>query len=103
MASSSESGAHETGVFREDLSTPAPLRHKWSDTESEALLQMFADAHALATESYERHLADEIGKVRLDVANLRAELLKWCFVFWIGQLAVQFAGLATLLTFFLDR
>jgi hypothetical protein len=34
--------------------------------------------------------------VRLDIANLRAELLKWSFLFWIGQLAAV-AGLVSLL------
>jgi hypothetical protein len=56
---------------------------------------MFADAHALATESFERRLGDELAKMRLEItatlAGLRADVLKWCFLFWIGQLAAMTA------------
>jgi hypothetical protein len=58
---------------------------------------MFADAHRLATESVEHRLADEMGKRRLDLANLRVELLKWSFLFWIGQVAALSAVFSLLL------
>jgi hypothetical protein len=48
------------------------------------------------TDSFERRLVEEISKVRVDISRLevvlrqdmatgRFELLKWCFLFWIGQ------------------
>jgi len=62
---------------------------------------MFADAHALATESFERRLGDELAKMRLEIAatlaNLRSDVLKWCFLFWIGQLAAMSAILSLML------
>jgi hypothetical protein len=46
---------------------------------------MFADAHRMATESFERRLAEELGKFRLEMvermADLRFDLLKWNFLF----------------------
>jgi hypothetical protein len=50
-------------------------------------------------ERFERRLAEEIGKFRAEVAgeisklraemhDLRASLIQWMFVFWIGQIGV---------------
>lgn len=58
-----------------------------------------------ATDRFERRLAEEIGNLRVDMANgfggLRAEmiernheLLKWALVFWVTQLAAIAALLA---------
>jgi len=52
----------------------------------------------IASERFERRLIDEAAKLRVEMANLastlrqemakdRFELLKWMFLFWIGQLA----------------
>ena len=66
----------------------------------------------LAGERFERRLAEEIGALRVDMAkefaSLRVEmakefaetrvgLLKWSFVFWIGQFAAISAMMALLL------
>ncbi len=53
----------------------------------------------LATERFGRMLAEEAGKIRVEMANLRSEmkgdigdlradLIKWSFAFWIGEVAV---------------
>jgi len=47
-----------------------------SDNASEGLVMMFADAHKLAMESFERHLDVETAKHRLAIADLQFELLK---------------------------
>jgi len=46
-------------------------------------------------ERFERWLAEEIGKVReeistlrVEMADLRANLVQWMFLFWIGQIGV---------------
>ena len=55
------------------------------------------DVLETACERFERRLSEEIGDVRLEMANLRVDttqqmahmhtsLLRWMFVFWIGQL-----------------
>jgi hypothetical protein len=67
---------------------------------------------SLAGERFERRLVQEIAglelrlrqemhdgftSVRKEMSELRAETLKWSFVFWIGQLA----AIASLLSFML--
>lgn len=78
------------------LPVPPPLREKLDGEASEGLVMMFADAHKLATESFERRLdarlEAEMLKTRLAISDLRFELLKWMFLFWVGQLAA-FTGL----------
>jgi hypothetical protein len=62
----------------------------------------------LAGERFEKRLAGEIGALRVDMAkefaSLRVEMarecanvLKWAFVFWIGQFAAMSAMMAFLL------
>ena len=62
----------------------------------------------VATERFERRLIDEAAKLRVEMAHLaselrqematdRFELLKWMFVFWIGQLAAVSAIVSFLL------
>lgn len=78
------------------LQAPTPLRERLGDAASESLVVMFADAHKLATESFERRLDArlevEMSKMRLALSDLRFELLKWLFLFWVSQLAA-FAGI----------
>ena len=90
------------------LTVPASVREKLGDAASDGLVTMFADAHLIGTEqlnrrmaeasaSFERRLADETGKLRLDMANLKFDLLKWNFLFWIGQVAVLVSVLSWML------
>ena len=81
----------------ENLAVPAPVREKIGIEAADGLVVMFADAHRLATESFERRLATEISKLRLEIAELRFELLKWSFLFWIGQVAAVAGILALML------
>ncbi|RPI49747.1 MAG: hypothetical protein EHM55_23035 [Acidobacteria bacterium] len=66
------------------------------------------DVLVIAGERFEKRLAEEIGAlrvdmakefatVRVDMADLRLEILKWSFVFWIGQFAAVSAMMAFLL------
>ena len=83
------------------LSVPGPVRLKLGDAAADGMTDMFADAYTLATESFERRLSDELAKLRLEIAatlaNLRSDVLKWCFLFWIGQLAALTAILNLML------
>lgn len=47
-------------------------------------------------------VAGEIGKLRVDMANWRADLLKWSFLFWIGQVAA-IAGLMAFMLRYVGR
>lgn len=75
---------------------------------------MFADAHRISTESFERRvlevserfdrrvlevseqfdrrLHEELNSFRIEItrqfATLRVDIIKWSFLFWLGQVAV---------------
>jgi len=59
------------------------------------------DVLTIAGERFERRLAQEIGTLRVDMAKefatMRVELLKWSFLFWIGQFAAVSGMMAFLL------
>jgi len=100
------------------ISVPRVLREKLGEDGADALVglineangQAKADVLTFVEEKFERRLSEEIAKVnerittecaklgeritgveaRLDVgmAKLRAELIRWMFLFWIGQVGV---------------
>lgn len=56
------------------------------------------DAIAIAEERFERRLVEEVSKLRVEIeklrsemANTRADMIKWMFLFWIGQTAAMVA------------
>ena len=66
------------------------------------------DVLETACERFERRLSENIGDVRLEMANQRVDmtsqmarmhtsLLRWMFVFWIGQLMATIGVVATML------
>ena len=40
--------------------------------------------------SLKEDLAKETGALKADIANSKAEMIKWMFIFWIGQIAATF-------------
>jgi hypothetical protein len=58
---------------------------------------MFMDAQKIATDSSERRLAEEMAKLRLDMADMKFELVRWNFLFWVGQIAAMTAILGLML------
>jgi hypothetical protein len=73
------------------LLVPAPLRDRLGDAGSDSLVMMFAEANRIATERLERTVreVEERFDQRLNqkIADLRFDLLKWNFLFWVTQLA----------------
>ena len=70
-----------------------------------------ADMIGLVGERFERRLAEETAKLRVemaqgfaglrgDLADQRSEILKWMFVFWIGQFFATASLLAAGIRFF---
>ena len=84
----------------ESLLVPAALREKLGDRASDGLVTMFADAYRLANESFERRLDQNTAllmeRFERRLAELRADLLKWSFLFWAGQVAA-IAGILALM------
>ncbi|MFQ6013905.1 MAG: hypothetical protein ACE5NP_00500 [Anaerolineae bacterium] len=59
---------------------------------------MKEDVIVLVEEKFERRLVEEISKLRgelreemaglrVELANTRADLIRWMFIFWVGQVA----------------
>ena len=105
------------------ISVPKPLRDKLGEEGSDALISLMnqqsesakGDVIEIAGEKFERRLSEEMAKVnerfsevneriteetsRLDVkiSESHTNLIKWMFIFWIGQVG---ALLAILFAFF---
>jgi regulation of enolase protein 1 (concanavalin A-like superfamily) len=41
-----------------------------------------------AADRFERRLTDETGKLRVEMSRMEVRLIRWMFVFWLGQLGV---------------
>ena len=99
---------------------PQSVRTKLGDDATFGLIELFDteekrwSEHVLntATDRYERRLTDEVSQlrrefysalheglaaIRAELATTRVEMLRWSFLFWIGQVAV----IASLLAFML--
>jgi hypothetical protein len=107
MASSSHESnpIGEKGWSVEPLTVPDDLRKRLGDDASFELLMMFHTAGSCvedavvtrATDRFGRILAEETSKLRQEMATSRVEMLRWSFLFWVGQLA----AIAGLLAFML--
>ena len=93
----------------EIIIVPKPLREKLGDDASEALVNFFNGVNGvnkkeiieIVDNKFEKRLAVEIGKLRVEMhqemEKLHTSIIRWMFVFWIGQIAVI---LGLLFTFF---
>lgn len=45
----------------------------------------------IVTERFERRLVEEVAKLRVELAKDRFEVVKWMFLFWLGQIAAMTA------------
>jgi hypothetical protein len=97
------------------MSAVRTLREKLGDDAMSALHTLVDDAGrrwrddvlSMAGDRFERRLAEEIGGLRAEMArqfaDLRVELLKWSFLFWIGQFAAVSGMMAFLLRMMVSR
>jgi hypothetical protein len=101
------SGARQEAIVR-TLLVPTPLRDKLGDAASDGLVMMFAEAYRIGTEQLDRRIAEvsarfdrkldeEMSKLRLEMATLKFDIVKWNFLFWIGQLAAMTGILSLML------
>jgi hypothetical protein len=90
------------------LNIPPGLRTKSGQDASEGLVDMFAQYHEFATDRFERRLAELRGdfdktlaeglaQIRVEMANMRADVIRWNLVFWVGQFAAMVAALSIML------
>jgi hypothetical protein len=90
---------------------PAALRARLGDDGTFGLIETLETERkevgeqvlATATDRFERRMAEEFARFRQDVvqelSTTRLDMLKWSFVFWVGQVA----AIAALLSFMLRR
>lgn len=77
------------------ISVPKPLRDKLGDEGSDALIDLInrasetqkEDTIEIVEERFERRLGEEIAKLSIQISEVRADLIKWMFIFWVGQMA----------------
>jgi hypothetical protein len=78
------------------ISIPRPLRERLGDDGADALVAVINEATknqredmiAVVEERFERRLAEEIGKVRQEIAEVKADIIRWMFIFSVGQVGV---------------
>ena len=83
---------------------PAALRSRLEDDATFGLVELLdserrdwsAHVISVASDRFERRLAEELSSLRQQITQelvtTRVDMLKWSFVFWIGQVAA-IAGL----------
>lgn len=98
------------------ISIPKVLREKLGEDGADALLELINQANEgikgdvieISSERFEKKLVEEISKLRVEfteklslldtkISNVQANLIKWMFIFWIGQIG---AILGILFAFF---
>ena len=81
----------QAGSRRELVDASAALRNELVDANA-ALRKEVVDANA----ALRQDMAEGFATVRAQIANVRADLMKWSFVFWVGAV-LAIAALAGVL------
>ena len=81
-------------AYTDTLKVFGVLRKKFDEASAEAI----ATAVETALETNNSALLDKVA-TKVDLSELKAELIKWMFIFWIGQ----FASITTVLFLFFKR
>jgi len=93
------------------LTIPKVLRERLTDEGVDEFIAILneieegarKDSLVIAEERFERRLSEEaskldkriteeVSKLRVEMASFKTEIIKWMFIFWVGQLVV-IAGL----------
>jgi hypothetical protein len=82
------------------LSVGKPLRDKLGDEAVDALIELINQSQTeqkngilqYVEEKFERRLSEEILKLEVKlvqkISETKADIIKWMFIFWVGQVAV---------------
>jgi hypothetical protein len=83
------------------VSLLASTQAEWSDEVLTTVVDRFEHRLAIEMSAMRVDVSRELSALRVDVARdisaLRVELLKWSFLFWIGQVATMAGLLAFML------
>jgi hypothetical protein len=68
------------------------FKNKLGKEEAETIIEFFGTAAESKYEEKKDFLAtkEDIGQLRKETAEAKADLIKWMFIFWIGQIAATF-------------
>lgn len=81
------------------------FKNKLGQQEAEAIIEYFGEVANKKYEEKKDILAtkEDIGLVRKEIAESKAELIRWSFVFWIGTILTVLGGLFAILKLFFDK
>ena len=93
------------------IAIPKILRDKLSDEGAEALVQMFDKVDdrsqkvtlEIAEERFEKRLSQVEGNLLVKIAQSEARIIRWMFIFWVGQFASIVGTLSAILFAFFKR
>lgn len=79
------------------ITIPKVLREKLGEDGADSLVELINKADAgvkedvlvLVEEKFERRLAEELSKVNEKISETKAEIIRWMFIFWVGQIGVM--------------
>lgn len=82
------------------LLLPESIRLKLGDQAAKDLVELINNTNdrtknstlETAADRFERRLAEFKGEVKAEISQSKTEMIKWMFVFWLGQIVVL-AGL----------
>lgn len=88
------------------IAIPRILQEKLTDEGASALVEILdkvenrSQAYTVETVElkFEKRLAEEITHLEKKIESTRADLIKWMFIFWIGQFA-SIVGILTAILF----
>ncbi len=81
------------------------FKNRFSDKEAGKVVAFF-EAKAEEKYSHKKDILatnDNIGMVRKEIAEAKADVIKWMFIFWIGQLAATGGILFALFNAYLKK
>jgi uncharacterized small protein (DUF1192 family) len=79
-------------AYADTLKVFGILREKFEEEESSVIAKAIENALEENNDTLLQKVAtkEDIAALKVEIANLKAELIKWMFLFWIGQIAVVF-------------
>lgn len=98
-------GAHMPGALRDRLGPDAAFdlaeyvsgeHDDWREDVLSVAADRFECRLAAEMSGLRREIQTDLNGIRQEIATTRVEMLKWSFIFWIGQVAA-IAGLLTVM------
>ena len=62
-----------------------------------AFVEWKNDVLEVAADRFERRLTEETSAMRVEMARMQTSLIRWMFVFWLGQIGVTLAVVGVVL------